>query len=311
MYARSFVQTIANRILVWNLDTKDLTVFTLNASLLGATESVTSFAELSAPDVDPCMLIGTSAGRIFQYPHGAGLPGLADTGGVTQKNIVYVSDRTTSPPKIKPAKADVSTTCRDLYFTPATIAAASTGKVYASGMFTSTLTNSGPLNAPVYLSDTTAGGLQATKPTGDSLVKRVGYFLTTGANAVVRVDLGCARDKYVDYACRYRAYFGQERVGYEQSIQRLALHCGDNCSCGHVTVQTRALLTPYEEDPSDGSAKDQVDAVTLHKDNGEVALSPDLYPLTGGLMEIEIDSAVANTGRWSIDNLTIELQRNV
>lgn len=61
--------TVAKRILVYDLTTSALTVF--EPSCLAAGEGITAMCEYSVAGSEPTMLVGTSAGRILQYPTAA------------------------------------------------------------------------------------------------------------------------------------------------------------------------------------------------------------------------------------------------
>ena len=116
----------------------------------------------------------------------------ADTGGVAANDIAYVSgyDSTNSQIKLKKAQANALATMQDLYWCPTAVTAAATGTARRHGVFTSTLTNSGAVGTPVYLSAASAGLSTGTLPTGANYVKEIGSFVTTGATAKVHVDLG-------------------------------------------------------------------------------------------------------------------------
>jgi len=66
--------TVAQRILVWDMSAAadgepgQLTIF--EPAGLGTTESITAMVELNYGGAEPTMLVGTSAGRILQYPSG-------------------------------------------------------------------------------------------------------------------------------------------------------------------------------------------------------------------------------------------------
>ncbi len=118
---------------------------------------------------------------------------IADTGGISANDIVYVSgyDSTTGYPKVKPADADTAAKARDLYWAPSAIAEDATGYVRKDGVFTSAL--SGTIGDPVYLTDDTAGGVELLAPTGGDTVVEVGTLATTGGSGVVHISLAGER----------------------------------------------------------------------------------------------------------------------
>ena len=127
----------------------------------------------------------------YQGPDVAAATVIADTGGIAANDIAYVSgyDSTTGHVKLKKAQANAAATCEDLYWCPSAITAGAEGFAYMLGSFTSTLTNSGSIGDPVYLSAASAGVVTGTMPTGTNVVKKIGSFLSTGATAIVHVEL--------------------------------------------------------------------------------------------------------------------------
>jgi hypothetical protein len=117
---------------------------------------------------------------------------IADTGGLAAYDLAYVSgiDATTGYIKLKKAQANAAATSSDLYWSPSAVTSGATGYARKAGTFTSTLTNSGAIGDPVYLSAASAGAVTGTIPSGDNFVVEVGTFASTGATAVVHVDLG-------------------------------------------------------------------------------------------------------------------------
>lgn len=61
--------TVAQRILIYDVETKDLVAF--DPACLAAGEGITAMVEYAYTGAAPTMLIGTSAGRILQYPVGS------------------------------------------------------------------------------------------------------------------------------------------------------------------------------------------------------------------------------------------------
>ncbi len=110
-------------------------------------------------------------------------------GNIAEGAICYVSGVSGSNFKLKEAQADDPLTAEDLYFVPVATVSGATGAALTRGTLTSTLTNSGSIGSPVYLSDTAAGELDATAPTGTDVVKKVGSFISTGSNAKVHIEL--------------------------------------------------------------------------------------------------------------------------
>ncbi len=110
-------------------------------------------------------------------------------GNIADDDICYVSGITGSTIKLKKAQSDSALTAEDLYYVPSAVVSGATGSALTRGTFTSTTTNSGSIGSPVYLSDTVAGAIDATAPTGTDVVKKVGSFISTGSNAKVHIEL--------------------------------------------------------------------------------------------------------------------------
>ncbi len=124
----------------------------------------------------------------------------ADTGGVAQYDIVFVSgwDGTNTRVKMDQAKADSADTSEDLYWVDEAVLVGVAGNALRHGYFTSGL--SGTTGDKVYLSDQTAGAVTLTEPTGGDIVRIVGSLLTTGASGVVHIDLSGESIQVHDHA---------------------------------------------------------------------------------------------------------------
>lgn len=183
-------ETLAQRILVWDLSAADegdpgaLTIF--EPAGLDADEGITCMCELAYDGASPTMLVGTSKGRILQYPTGS---------------------------------ADVNTSSQS-----------------------------------------------------------------------------------VNYAATWKGWFGQERVGHDQKVEALDIHCGANVA-SNVTLS----LGAYRSGTETVTAGTYTLGKSSHRE--EVGIG-NLDYTTGNLFSVQFASTDSVSEQWSIDDLSLRIERD-
>lgn len=113
------------------------------------------------------------------------------------------------------------------------------------------------------------------------------------------VDVNLAGSS-VGYAATWRGYFGQERIAYDQAVDRLDSHNGANVA-DNVVVSYRAMNTPGETSTAE--------TYTLTKDSLLEGLGFDFTRPAGHLYQLQFSSDNTVTTQWTIKDLAWRLAK--
>lgn len=128
-------------------------------------------------------------------------------------------------------------------------------------------------------------------------------LVATNKGRILQYPSG-ARDQnadgsYADYACQWRGYYGQERVGYRQRIVGFDVLCGSNVK-DNVTLGFRRMLAPDETRTQK--------TVVLHKSSERVTVALDLDEVWGQFFQVEFTSTDSVTTQWTIRDLALTIK---
>jgi hypothetical protein len=111
----------------------------------------------------------------------AGIAVVGGSGGIAAGNFVYIDSYSSGVPVVKKAQANSAATSNDVYFAPSAIAAGESGYIFTTATWQTDTSGASAADAPVYLSDSVAGGWTTTKPTLTDIVKILGSVIVKSA----------------------------------------------------------------------------------------------------------------------------------
>ncbi len=121
----------------------------------------------------------------------AGIAVVGGTGGIAAGNFVYIDSYSSGVPVVKKAQANSAATSNDVYFAPSAISAGESGYVFTTATWQTDTSGASAADAPVYLSDSEAGGWTTTKPTATDIVKVLGSVIVKSATVgYINVNTG-------------------------------------------------------------------------------------------------------------------------
>lgn len=121
----------------------------------------------------------------------------------------------------------------------------------------------------------------------------------TDAGRILQYPSG-TDDHGTDFAAQWRGYFGQERSHYDQRLDMLRIHCGDNCA-DNVAWKVRSMQMGTEEV---GSQEGR-----LRRSNKRETVGGELQFPNGNLFQVEFSSSAAVSARWTIHDLHMRIMR--
>lgn len=108
-------------------------------------------------------------------------------------------------------------------------------------------------------------------------------------------------DDGTDFEARWRGWFGTERAQYMQQLNQMRVHCGSNCE-DNVAVKVRAMRSSGE------TVTQREHRLTL--DNAVEYIPGVVFDdSTGNVFQIEFASEASVSGRWTIRDLQLEINR--
>lgn len=124
-------------------------------------------------------------------------------------------------------------------------------------------------------------------------------LVATDAGRILQYPSG-TDDDGDDFAAQWRGYFGQERSHYDQRLDMLRIHCGDNCA-DNVAWKVRSMQMGTEEvDSQEGR---------LRRSNKRETVGGELQFPNGNLFQVEFSSSAAVSARWTIHDLHVRVAK--
>jgi hypothetical protein len=161
---------------------------------------------------------------------------------------VYISGHSGNKPEVSLARSDSSSTMPAFGFVTANISAEAEGYITTSGLIKGISTNAFSLGDTVYVSDSTAGSVSNSAPTGTSLIQNIGKVVRVDAsNGEIMVG-GSGRTNATPNLSEGKFFIGN--VSNQSSISEYALPTSDGSASQVLTTDGSGSVTFATVDPT-------------------------------------------------------------
>jgi hypothetical protein len=174
----------------------------------------------------------------------------------------------------------------------------------------------GATPSKIYVLDATTGYLQSRfDVTGIGKIRAMCEYCAAGSSPVMRLATSTGlweydpngtqvKDGATDFASSWQGYFGTERVAYDQTLNRLVLHIGQNAKAGGAGTGTLTInCTGLKTGGGTSSTK-----TNTMVGPGRYIQGAEFDPyLDGNLFRVKISAAANDVDSWRLDDLFLSL----